>query len=181
MSELFLQIAVSLDGYIEDPNGDIDWMVFDATVDPYATQTLESIDGMIPRPEGPRPARDLLARRSRDRGRDGPAPGADQADERRGAALELSAQLAGGLHPHAGHRHARVPLLEGDDEIVQRFLGYPVRGEERRHPGDEQSQEQLGFAARDAGLATVGDAEQDRVGGGHEGVDLGHASYSGAR
>jgi dihydrofolate reductase len=47
MSELFLQIAVSLDGYIEDANGDIDWMVFDASVDPYATQTLESIDGMI--------------------------------------------------------------------------------------------------------------------------------------
>jgi dihydrofolate reductase len=47
MSELFLQIAVSLDGSIEDANGDIDWMVFDASVDPYATQTLESIDGMI--------------------------------------------------------------------------------------------------------------------------------------
>jgi dihydrofolate reductase len=47
MSELFLQIAVSLDGYIEDANGDIDWMVFDASVDPYATQTLEAIDGMI--------------------------------------------------------------------------------------------------------------------------------------
>ena len=47
MSELFLQIAVSLDGCIEDANGDIDWMVFDASVDPYATQTLESIDGMI--------------------------------------------------------------------------------------------------------------------------------------
>jgi dihydrofolate reductase len=47
MSDLFLQVAVSLDGYIEDANGDIDWMVFDASVDPYATQTLESIDGMI--------------------------------------------------------------------------------------------------------------------------------------
>jgi dihydrofolate reductase len=47
MSELFLQISVSLDGYIEDAQGDIDWMVFDASVDPFATRTLESIDGMI--------------------------------------------------------------------------------------------------------------------------------------
>ena len=47
MSELFLQISVSLDGYIEDATGNIDWMVFDASVDPFATQTLESIDGMI--------------------------------------------------------------------------------------------------------------------------------------
>jgi dihydrofolate reductase len=47
MPELFLQISVSLDGYIEDANRDIDWMVFDASVDPFATQTLESIDGMI--------------------------------------------------------------------------------------------------------------------------------------
>lgn len=47
MSELFLQVSVSLDGYIEDASGDIDWMVFDASVDPFATRTLESIDGMI--------------------------------------------------------------------------------------------------------------------------------------
>jgi dihydrofolate reductase len=47
MSELFLQISMSLDGYIEDATGNIDWMVFDASVDPFATQTLESIDGMI--------------------------------------------------------------------------------------------------------------------------------------
>jgi dihydrofolate reductase len=47
MSQLFLQISVSLDGYIEDATGNIDWMVFDASVDPFATQTLESIDGMI--------------------------------------------------------------------------------------------------------------------------------------
>jgi dihydrofolate reductase len=47
MSELFLQISVSLDGYIEDAHGDIDWMVFDTSLDPFATRTLESIDGMI--------------------------------------------------------------------------------------------------------------------------------------
>jgi dihydrofolate reductase len=65
MSELFLQIAVSLNGYIEDANGDIDWMVFDASVDPYATQTLKSIDCMIfgrkpmpcSPPSGPAPPR----------------------------------------------------------------------------------------------------------------------------
>lgn len=47
MSELFLQISVSLDGYIEDPSHDIDWMVNDTSLDPLATQTLRSIDGMI--------------------------------------------------------------------------------------------------------------------------------------
>jgi dihydrofolate reductase len=47
MAELFLQISVSLDGYIEDVNGDIEWMVNDPSLDPLATETLESIDGMI--------------------------------------------------------------------------------------------------------------------------------------
>jgi dihydrofolate reductase len=47
MSELFLQISVSLDGYIEDADHDIEWMVSDTSLDPLATQTLQSIDGMI--------------------------------------------------------------------------------------------------------------------------------------
>ena len=47
MAELFLQISVSLDGFIEDANHDIGWMVSDAALDPLATRTLEEIDGMI--------------------------------------------------------------------------------------------------------------------------------------
>ena len=47
MSELFLQISVSLDGYIEDKDGDIEWMTSDLSLDPVATRTLQSIDGMI--------------------------------------------------------------------------------------------------------------------------------------
>ena len=47
MAEMFLQISVSLDGYIEDPNGDIEWMTSDTSIDAFATATLQSIDGMI--------------------------------------------------------------------------------------------------------------------------------------
>ena len=47
MAEMFLQISVSLDGYIEDPNGDIEWMTSDTSLDAVATATLQSIDGMI--------------------------------------------------------------------------------------------------------------------------------------
>lgn len=47
MSDLFLQISVSLDGYIEDANRDLEWMLSDTSLDPLATATLESIDGMI--------------------------------------------------------------------------------------------------------------------------------------
>ena len=47
MAEMFLQISVSLDGYIEDPNGDIEWMTSDTSLDALMTATLESIDGMI--------------------------------------------------------------------------------------------------------------------------------------
>lgn len=57
MSELFLQIRVSLDGFIEDRDGDIEWMTSDASLDPVATATLQSIDGMI----FGRKAHDLLA------------------------------------------------------------------------------------------------------------------------
>ena len=44
---LFLQISVSLDGFIEDRDHDIEWMVNDTSLDALATATLKSIDGMI--------------------------------------------------------------------------------------------------------------------------------------
>jgi dihydrofolate reductase len=47
MADLFLQISVSLDGYIEDRDRDIEWMTSDTSVDTVATATLRSIDGMI--------------------------------------------------------------------------------------------------------------------------------------
>ena len=47
MAELFLQISVSLDGYIEDRNHDIEWMTSDTSLDAVSTATLQSIDGMI--------------------------------------------------------------------------------------------------------------------------------------
>src|SRR5919106_1324817 len=53
MAELFVQIAVSIDGYIEDANKNIDWMEFDTSYDPVVTATLQSIDGIIFRSQGP--------------------------------------------------------------------------------------------------------------------------------
>ncbi|MBA2457417.1 MAG: dihydrofolate reductase family protein [Gemmatimonadales bacterium] len=47
MAEMFLQISVSLDGYIEDRNHDIEWMTSDTSLDALHTATLKSIDGMI--------------------------------------------------------------------------------------------------------------------------------------
>ena len=47
MAELFLQISVSLDGFIEDRNGDIEWMTTDTSLDGVVTATLKAIDGMI--------------------------------------------------------------------------------------------------------------------------------------
>ena len=47
MAEMFLQISVTLDGYIEDRNGGLEWFVDDASLDELATETLRSIDGMI--------------------------------------------------------------------------------------------------------------------------------------
>jgi dihydrofolate reductase len=47
MADLFLQIATSLDGYIEDANKDIGWMVEDPSIDPFMTEVLASVDGMI--------------------------------------------------------------------------------------------------------------------------------------
>lgn len=47
MTDLILQIAVSLDGYIEDANGSLDFMDRDTSLDAVHTATLRSIDGMI--------------------------------------------------------------------------------------------------------------------------------------
>jgi non-heme chloroperoxidase len=47
MASLFLQISVSLDGFIEDRDHDIEWLVSDASLDALSTATLKSIDGMI--------------------------------------------------------------------------------------------------------------------------------------
>ena len=47
MAELFLHISVSLDGCIEDAQGDIEWMTSDTSFDDYSTALLQSIDGMI--------------------------------------------------------------------------------------------------------------------------------------
>lgn len=47
MAELFLHISVSLDGYIEDAQGDIEWMISDTSFDDYSTALPQSIDGMI--------------------------------------------------------------------------------------------------------------------------------------
>jgi hypothetical protein len=47
MAELFLQISVSLDGYIENRDRDIEWMTSDSSFDALVTATLQSIDGMI--------------------------------------------------------------------------------------------------------------------------------------
>lgn len=47
MRRLFLHINMSLDGYINDAAGDIDWHFADAEFQGYIDQTLESIDGML--------------------------------------------------------------------------------------------------------------------------------------
>jgi dihydrofolate reductase len=47
MAHLFLQVSVSLDGYIEDGRGDIAWMVDDSSLDAVATATLREIGGMV--------------------------------------------------------------------------------------------------------------------------------------
>lgn len=47
MADLFLQISVSLDGFIEDRDHDLSWMVDDVHLDPVATATLQAIDGMV--------------------------------------------------------------------------------------------------------------------------------------
>jgi len=45
--KLFVQINMSLDGYIEDSSGDIDWRFADDEFDEFILETLQSIDGMV--------------------------------------------------------------------------------------------------------------------------------------
>ena len=47
MRRLFLQINISLDGYINDAAGEIDWHFADDEFQRYIDRTLESIDGML--------------------------------------------------------------------------------------------------------------------------------------
>lgn len=45
--KLFLQINMTVDGHIEDANGDIDWHFADDEFDAFILDTLRSIDGMV--------------------------------------------------------------------------------------------------------------------------------------
>lgn len=47
MSLLFVQISVSIDGYIEDADGGLEWFTADRTVEAFATETLRAIGGMV--------------------------------------------------------------------------------------------------------------------------------------
>jgi len=47
MAPLFVQISVSVDGYIEDANGGLEWFTEDTSVDAFATETLRAIGGMV--------------------------------------------------------------------------------------------------------------------------------------
>jgi dihydrofolate reductase len=45
--KLFLQINMTVDGCVEDANGDIDWHFADDEFDAFILDTLRSIDGMV--------------------------------------------------------------------------------------------------------------------------------------
>ena len=47
MAKLFVQMSVSLDGFIEGPAGEMDWLAGDESFDQILTATVRSIDGMI--------------------------------------------------------------------------------------------------------------------------------------
>jgi dihydrofolate reductase len=47
VSKLFLQINTSLDGYIEDPTGEIDWHFVDDEFEEFVNATLRSIEAMV--------------------------------------------------------------------------------------------------------------------------------------
>jgi dihydrofolate reductase len=47
MRKIFLHIIVSLDGYIEGPNGELDWHFIDDEFEEYINELLRSIDGML--------------------------------------------------------------------------------------------------------------------------------------
>lgn len=47
MRKIFLHIMVSLDGYIDGPDGEMDWHFVDAEFEDYINEMLRSIGGMI--------------------------------------------------------------------------------------------------------------------------------------
>ena len=47
MRKLFWQMMVSLDGFMEGPNRELDWHVNDSEFQEYALEMLRSIDGML--------------------------------------------------------------------------------------------------------------------------------------
>jgi len=47
MAQLFVQISISADGFIEDADGKLDWFTEDRTVEGFATETLREIGGMV--------------------------------------------------------------------------------------------------------------------------------------
>jgi dihydrofolate reductase len=47
MRKIFLHIMVSLDGYIDGPDGEMDWHFVDAEFEDYVNDMLGSIDGII--------------------------------------------------------------------------------------------------------------------------------------
>jgi dihydrofolate reductase len=47
MAKLFVQMSVSLDGYIEDGDGNMDWFAGDPAFDEVLTTTLRGIGGMV--------------------------------------------------------------------------------------------------------------------------------------
>jgi len=47
MAPLFVQISVSVDGYIEDADGGLEWFTQDKAVEAFATDTLRSIGAMV--------------------------------------------------------------------------------------------------------------------------------------
>lgn len=47
MAELFVQMSVSVDGFVEDRDGAMDWFAGDGAFDQILTATVRSIDGMI--------------------------------------------------------------------------------------------------------------------------------------
>lgn len=47
MRKVFLHIIVSLEGYIEGPNGELDWHFIDDEFEEYINDLLRSIDGML--------------------------------------------------------------------------------------------------------------------------------------
>ena len=47
MALLFVQISVSVDGFIEDSDGGLEWFTEDKTAEAFATETLRAIDGIV--------------------------------------------------------------------------------------------------------------------------------------